>query len=164
MESPNNCKHSIGQNPQPFVAEAFRWETCWRSHQGPRAFSDSSDGRLQTHCSFSVPSQHHLCSQSDMAFCSLLLSNFGRLFPCFNSLRSYKTGLIVRIQQDNVYKAAGIQKASSSGISLLRKSTEGLPRFFFYHLLFLKISVFSYSVHCVVLFYSSFFQGVHFLV
>lgn len=47
MESPNNCKHSVGENPQPFVAEVLMGETCWRSplsgypSQGPGAFPDS---------------------------------------------------------------------------------------------------------------------------
>lgn len=93
----------------------FRWETWWRSLPlrapipGPRAFSDSCLIEDQTHCSFRafLPSITFAASQTwhFVLFCFPTLAGY---FPVLNSLCSYKTGLVVRLQQDNVYKAAGI--------------------------------------------------------
>lgn len=115
-ESPNNCKHSIEWNPQLFVAEAFRWENLLEiaPSQGTHLkrtslFWQLPDWRLPTHCSFGVfpPSIIFAASQTwhFVLFCFPTLAGY---FPVLNSLRSYKIGLVVRIQQDNVYKAAGI--------------------------------------------------------
>lgn len=87
-----------------------------------------------------------------MGFCFFLFFlTLADYFSILNCLHSCKIGLVVRIQQDNVYKATSTQQVSHFDISFLRKTYWSSLQFFSFLLLFNLFKNFSllfYSLHC----------------
>lgn len=77
--------------------------------QGARVFSDSClIGDFKPTVPSVFPPSIIFAASQTWHFVLFRFPTLASYFPVLNSLRSYKTGPVVRIQQENVYKAAGI--------------------------------------------------------